>query len=727
MKTLRKIAGRIASFAKRLDLISSSDRNDAVAISHAWESILLAIPLSLLVVVVVESFGPSFSTYADDPASLIGVPLWALFACHKLLWAPVVFQLNAALLFALKTPRRGAIPLFVPGLLMSGAVAGYCYAVLVEYETFLGYPPFIAAYILVALFVFSWTQFFFPPDFVAKRRRLLISCRVLLPFFALVGMVVSFVANDRFYPGDYPTLHFSASLLSYLFAHLFISSVLFLLHPVRMMPAGVRLAAVMLFLNVFFLAVPLCGHFQSAKITFFVDSVLGQSYLYKVKSAEKEDSSNLALVNKDPNGPERFKKRSNYPALPTGFALDKYNIILISMESVRYDWSSFGDPKGDLTPNIRKFATDGNTWFTNAFTPCAITTQTFSSLFSMTYPSLSRYVLPEKRWLGHTAPEAVTVAELLRRAGYQTFWVGHGMPMRGLSQGFSVIRRHKQALKDAMTDSEIKDWAIQAIGESKARGKPFFGFVFFEAPHYPYITHYPGMPNEAGKDKYRQEVRYSDQQFGGLINGIRKSGLWDNSIIVFMGDHGEEFKDHRGGAHNKLYREVAQVVLAIHVPGMKGQRIDGVTSTLYLFPWLLQNGPPALAGAAEKVLTEDIGPMLRETDGAVVSELLWQGNMWAALTYPDYRLLYNFSSRNIELYDAKKDRAEKHNIFKKDSTRRSLFKKRLDGYLATRETFKRFSIVHVPETELPPELAKEPTPHESHGDDKKSGGVFDGH
>jgi uncharacterized sulfatase len=145
--------------------------------------------------------------------------------------------------------------------------------------------------------------------------------------------------------------------------------------------------------------------------------------------------------------------------------------------------------------------------------------------------------------------------------------------------------------------------------EKGARGeKPFFLAVGFRRPHTPYIapkkyfewyapqrlaapaepadhlknipsiafTYKPGAerpgPDQArrGRAAYYASLSFMDAQVGVLLDALDRLGLWENTVVVFMSDHGYHLGEHGGLWHKMtLFEESAQVPLIVAAPGKK--------------------------------------------------------------------------------------------------------------------------------------------------------------
>jgi arylsulfatase A-like enzyme len=91
---------------------------------------------------------------------------------------------------------------------------------------------------------------------------------------------------------------------------------------------------------------------------------------------------------------------------------------------------------------------------------------------------------------------------------------------------------------------------------------------------------------------YDGEIRYTDEKLiGPLIQKLKDMGMYDQTMIIFTSDHGEEFYEHHGWGHgHSLYDESLKVPLIIKFPQsqFKGQRIDDIVSLVDIFPTVLE-------------------------------------------------------------------------------------------------------------------------------------------
>lgn len=151
----------------------------------------------------------------------------------------------------------------------------------------------------------------------------------------------------------------------------------------------------------------------------------------------------------------------------------------------------------------------------------------------------------------------------------------------------------------------IKD--IPALAEST---KPFFSFLFFDMPHglnYPtdkpqhfkpawnyadYANLNNDTPVEPFWNLYRNLCYATDSLVGTITDQLKRYGLYDNTLLILTGDHGQEFnenhKNYWGHSSNFSNYQVG-VPLVMHVPGKAAQRFTHRTTHYDFVPTIMHN------------------------------------------------------------------------------------------------------------------------------------------
>ena len=120
------------------------------------------------------------------------------------------------------------------------------------------------------------------------------------------------------------------------------------------------------------------------------------------------------------------------------------------------------------------------------------------------------------------------------------------------------------------------------------------------------------------------ELRFTDAQFGRLRAGLEAAGRWDNTIVIVISDHGEEFWDHGGFEHgHSHFREMLRVPLIVRRPGgPAGVVRTGRARQLDVVPTILDGtGLP---------ITDDLPGRVLDAQGAryaVAEGTLWSGDV----------------------------------------------------------------------------------------------------
>src|SRR5579872_4147457 len=108
------------------------------------------------------------------------------------------------------------------------------------------------------------------------------------------------------------------------------------------------------------------------------------------------------------------------------------------------------------------------------------------------------------------------------------------------------------------------------------------------------------------RNLYDRASQCMDRSVGELLTYLRRRSDFDHTIVVIVGDHGEQFGEHRLAGHgNSVYRQVLHVPLMVRIPGKSPAIIDDPVSTSDLYLTLLQltgvkSGTPVLFEAESR-------------------------------------------------------------------------------------------------------------------------------
>lgn len=366
------------------------------------------------------------------------------------------------------------------------------------------------------------------------------------------------------------------------------------------------------------------------------------------------------------------------------------NIMLITLDTTRADHiGAYGYLHG-RTPVIDALAAQG-VRFAHAQSPVPLTLPAHASIMTGTYPTFhglrnnGSYFLP---------PQAETLAEILKNRGYRTaaFVSSFILDSRfGLDQGFDVYSDRMDTvggIKDLQSErpagevfSDFDAWLTSFDGS-----RPFFCWLHFYDPHLPYAPPEP-FKSDPALAPYDGEIANVDVNVGRVFERLRSRGLYDDTLIVLAGDHGEGFGEHGESGHGIFcYQETLAVPLLMRFPGKRSGPavIDEVVDLVDIMPTLLaavgEPVPPHVQGISllplmagkpgpERELYFESLYAKEDMGGAPLAGMLTGGWKYIDLPRP-------------ECYDVKTDPGEKNNLVASETARADRLRSRLKEWQA---------------------------------------------
>ena len=342
------------------------------------------------------------------------------------------------------------------------------------------------------------------------------------------------------------------------------------------------------------------------------------------------------------------------------------NLLLITIDTLRADRLSCYSKAHLTTPNIDSLARRG-VLFTRAFAHTSTTLPSHANILLGTTP-LSHGVHDNSNFI--VREEFTSIAEHLKVHGYSTAAFVGAYPLDsrfGLSQGFDLydddydIRNVKTDTGGERTADIVVD---RALGWLDRQNSPWFLWIHCWDPHAPYDPPEP-FKTEFTKKPYDGEVAYVDHVLGRLFDHLTKSDLWDSSLVIFTGDHGESLWDHDEETHGIFaYNSTIWIPLIILTPGTKSRAVDQPVSHVDIFPTVCEvldiDKPDFCQGIS--LLPALRGKRFRERPIYFESLYPYYSRGWAPLTgYIDKDEKF-MESPVPELYDLKEDFSERHNL-----------------------------------------------------------------
>jgi arylsulfatase A-like enzyme len=413
-----------------------------------------------------------------------------------------------------------------------------------------------------------------------------------------------------------------------------------------------------------------------------------------------------------------------------GDLMTKPNVIILTIDTLRPDRLGCYGRQPTLTPNIDRLASE-SILFSQAITGGSWTQAALPVLMTSTYASMYGGCLSP------LSPDRPSPVEALAGEGYSTagfssspllsktygyqrgfeYFVdltpGEKDPfLRGVKGGQRLLR---QELTHQISRFFGKQWRppqlyanagevfSQVTSWLKQAPTPFFLWAHFMDPHWPYhledqhtspgeIAQFwqdLGLMHEINWGKkgitsqqkahfialYERAVVYTDHHLGRFITCLTQSGLFENTLLILVSDHGEEFFERGRWGHfeSNLHDEILLVPLIIRQPAAaRSMVIPRQVHLLDIMPTVLElcgcPPPENMEGISMAPLWN--GDEAKYDRQIAISER-WrdQGdvNHIVAMRTEDHKLIWNDRRPNQpELYDLRIDPAERNDIHEKE-------------------------------------------------------------
>ncbi len=434
---------------------------------------------------------------------------------------------------------------------------------------------------------------------------------------------------------------------------------------------------------------------------------------------------------------------------------DRPNVLLIMVDTLRADYLGVYDPaRAGTTPTLEALAAD-SVVFEAAHANASWTRASFATVYSSRVPGSHNTQLKSSKLPG----EIETLAEVLSQGGYATGGLPNNTNVTStfnFQQGFdyypymapdmpffatesvyqlsmySVLRKVGEKMKGSNhTVTDFYQPAPTCIAEGKAfveaqQGDRWMLMMHLMEPHDPYFERpYNGVAYgraehevpEADrldylKQTYSGEIEAMDADLAELIQWLRDTGEYDNTVIIVSADHGEEFMEHGGWWHGTtLYQEQILVHLIVKLPKQEhaGTRVPWTVRHIDIAPTIADLGSvePSEQWQGRTLFGEDFAEFVspstvtqldEETgeqvevavdkkdpssyDRTVFAEEDFEGNQITALVLGGWKYIEsNAGPRGLPpeaLFDLSFDAGEQKNIASGESTKVGDMKAALD-------------------------------------------------
>ena len=397
---------------------------------------------------------------------------------------------------------------------------------------------------------------------------------------------------------------------------------------------------------------------------------------------------------------------------------ERPNVLMILVDDLGYGDLGVQGAEDLRTPHVDKLAAAGMR-FANFYANCPVCSPTRASLMTGRYPELVGVpgvirTYPQDNW-GWLDPAAVTLPQVLKKAGYKTAIVGKwhlGLESpntpneRGFDHAHAFLgdmmddyynhRRHGinyMRLNDQEIDPKghatdlFTRWACEylaARAQPDDDGKPFFLYLAYNAPHTPIQPPDEWLVKVKAREpdisdrraKLAALIEHMDDGIGRVLATLEETGLAKNTLVIFTSDNGGQIEV---GANNGPLRDGKQSMYegGLKVPACAvwpgrispGAQSDLVALTMDLYPTIC-----AAAGAEFDHRIDGrsiLSTLLGDKDPYAPRDIYFhrrEGNerygglVINAVIRGDWKLLQNSPFAPQELYNLKDDPREQHDL-----------------------------------------------------------------
>lgn len=364
---------------------------------------------------------------------------------------------------------------------------------------------------------------------------------------------------------------------------------------------------------------------------------------------------------------------------------ENLNVLLLTIDTIRADRVGYAGFNIE-TPNLDFLASKGIA-FMDAVCQVPLTLPSHTSILTGTNPPFHKI---KNNSPYYVSQDLTTLAEILKEKGYATaaFVGAFVLDSRfGLDQGFDLYDDQYE------TPEYLKPYEPQRLAEDVYNSasswldendqKRFFLWIHYYDPHDPYTPPSP-FKERYKRRPYEGEIAYTDVYVGKLVDLLKMKGIFERTLFIMIGDHGEGLWEHGEPGHgNFLYDTCLKVPLIFVCPQNipEGKEIMEQVSTVDIFPTILDivkvNIPDFCQGKSLVPLIE--GKRIKQTKESYAETyfpLISHG--WSelkALRIGEWKYI---QAPKPELYNLRNDAGELNNLFGERKKMAAKLKKRLD-------------------------------------------------
>ena len=389
---------------------------------------------------------------------------------------------------------------------------------------------------------------------------------------------------------------------------------------------------------------------------------------------------------------------------------ERPNIIIILADDLGNGDLSVQGGKDIHTPNIDNLFNRGIR-FTNFYANCTVCSPTRAALMTGCYPDMVGVPgvirTHETNSWGYFLPDAITLPDMLKKAGYQTAIIGkwhlglespntpnergfdffHGF-LGDMMDDYRTHRRHDinyMRLNETEIDPQghatdlFSEWSVDYIREISKNKTPFFLYLAYNAPHNPV------QPPDEWLEKVKKRegtidnrranlvafIEHLDAGIGRVVDALKESGEYENTVIIFSSDNGGLLSagasnGHLRGGKQDMYEGGIKVptCLVWEKTIKPGTVSDRLGLTMDFFPTICSFAEMPVSHEIDGIslLSENHNSM-QGTDERTVYFMRREGGTYGGLCYYAarrgvYKLMQNTPYEELQFFNLEKDQLE---------------------------------------------------------------------
>jgi len=387
------------------------------------------------------------------------------------------------------------------------------------------------------------------------------------------------------------------------------------------------------------------------------------------------------------------------------------NIIVILVDDLGYSDLSCQGGTDIHTPNIDKLFEKGLK-FKQFYANCTVCSPTRASLLTGRYsdlvgvPGVIR--TNESNSWGYLKEDAVTLPDMLKKAGYKTAIIGkwhlglnspnlpnergfdffHGFLgdmmddyWTHLREGNNYMRLNNDVIDPKGHATDIfSNWAIDYLNEAKQNEEPFFLYLAYNAPHFPIQPPEDWLEKVKMREKGISEkraknvalVEHLDYGIGRVLETLKETGLDKNTLIIFSSDNGGHLPSGalngnlRGGKQDMYEGGIRVPTVFVWKDTIESKtETNNLALTMDIYPTICEIAGIQIGHTIDGIsLLQTLESKPQITDNRVVYFMRREGGSYGGLCYyavrnGPYKLVENTPFEPFQLFNLDNDPQEK--------------------------------------------------------------------